>query len=33
MCPADDAHLTLEFSDRFVIQPTSTFFERRHDLP
>lgn len=22
MCPADDSHLTLEFSDHFVIQPT-----------
>lgn len=26
MCPADDAHLTLEFSDHFVIQPTIQFF-------
>lgn len=26
MCPADDAHLTLEFSDHFVIQPAITFW-------
>jgi UDP-N-acetylglucosamine 4,6-dehydratase len=26
MCPADDAHLTLEFFDHFVIQPTIQFF-------
>ncbi|WP_338849048.1 UDP-N-acetylglucosamine 4,6-dehydratase (inverting) [Massilia sp. W12] len=25
MCPADDAHLTLEFDDHFVIQPSITF--------
>ena len=25
MCPADDAHLTLEFHDHFVIQPSITF--------
>lgn len=25
MCPLDDAHLTLEFDDHFVIQPTITF--------
>ena len=25
MCPADDSHLTLEFRDHFVIQPTITF--------
>ena len=25
MCPADDAHLTLEFPDHFVIQPTIQF--------
>jgi UDP-N-acetylglucosamine 4,6-dehydratase len=25
MCPADDAHLTLEFSDHFVIRPTIQF--------
>lgn len=27
MCPADDSHLTLEFHDHFVIQPTISFFE------
>lgn len=26
MCPADDSHLTLEFSDHFLIKPTITFF-------
>lgn len=26
MCPADDSHLTLEFNDHFVIQPTIIFF-------
>lgn len=25
MCPADDAHLTLEFDDHFVIRPSITF--------
>jgi UDP-N-acetylglucosamine 4,6-dehydratase/5-epimerase len=25
MCPADDSHLTLEFEDHFVIQPTINF--------
>lgn len=25
MCPADDSHLTLEFNDHFVIQPTIQF--------
>jgi UDP-N-acetylglucosamine 4,6-dehydratase len=25
MCPADDSHLTLEFSDHFVIKPTIQF--------
>ena len=25
MCPADDSHLTLEFSDHYVIQPTIRF--------
>lgn len=28
MCPADDSHLTLEFSDHFVIQPTIQFSNR-----
>ncbi|WP_373532725.1 UDP-N-acetylglucosamine 4,6-dehydratase (inverting) [Vampirovibrio sp.] len=27
MCPADDSHLTLEFDDHFVIQPTIHFAE------
>jgi UDP-N-acetylglucosamine 4,6-dehydratase len=26
MCPADDSHLTLEFHDHFVIQPTIDFY-------
>jgi UDP-N-acetylglucosamine 4,6-dehydratase len=25
MCPRDDAHLTLEFSDHFVLQPSISF--------
>lgn len=25
MCPADDSHLTLEFDDHYVIQPTIQF--------
>jgi UDP-N-acetylglucosamine 4,6-dehydratase len=25
MCPADDSHLTLEFDDHYLIQPTITF--------
>jgi len=25
MCPADDSHLTLEFSDHFVLRPTIRF--------
>jgi len=28
MCPKDDAHLTLEFSDHYVIQPTITFVRK-----
>jgi len=28
MCPADDCHLTLEFSDHFVIQPALQFVAR-----
>ena len=27
MCPADDAHLTLEFDDHFVIRPTVKFYD------
>ena len=29
MCPADDSHLTLEFSDHYVIQPTILFTSQR----
>ena len=25
MCPSDDSHLTLEFADHFVLQPTIKF--------
>lgn len=28
MCPADDSHLTLEFADHYVIQPTIRFADR-----
>ncbi len=28
MCPSDDSHLTLEFGDHYVIQPTIVFSER-----
>ena len=28
MCPADDSHLTLEFDDHFVIQPSIRFLDR-----
>jgi UDP-N-acetylglucosamine 4,6-dehydratase len=31
MCPADDAHLTLEFDDHFVIQPSIRFFGFEND--
>jgi UDP-N-acetylglucosamine 4,6-dehydratase/5-epimerase len=32
MCPQDDSHLTLEFPDHFVIQPTITFWGgKNHD--
>lgn len=31
MCPADDSHLTLEFGDHFVIQPSIRFFQRDTD--
>ena len=27
MCPLDDSHLTLEFDDHFVIQPTIVFWD------
>jgi UDP-N-acetylglucosamine 4,6-dehydratase len=32
MCPADDSHLTLEFHDHFVIQPTITFTFSNNDF-
>jgi UDP-N-acetylglucosamine 4,6-dehydratase/5-epimerase len=32
MCPADDSHLTLEFSDHFVLRPTITFTSRTNDF-
>jgi UDP-N-acetylglucosamine 4,6-dehydratase len=32
MCPADDAHLTLEFQDHYVIRPTITFTHRDVDF-
>jgi UDP-N-acetylglucosamine 4,6-dehydratase len=31
MCPADDSHLTLEFDDHFVLQPTIRFQNIEHD--
>lgn len=30
MCPADDSHLTLEFADHYVIQPSITFAAKRN---
>lgn len=32
MCPADDSHLTIEFDDHFVIQPTISFTNRNPDF-
>lgn len=32
MCPADDAHLTLEFEDHYVIRPSITFVSRPNDF-
>lgn len=32
MCPADDSHLTLEFFDHYVIQPTIQFFHEANYL-
>lgn len=32
MCPADDCHLTLEFSDHFVIKPTIDFRGKQYDF-
>lgn len=31
MCPADDSHLTLEFDDHYVLQPTIRFYNREVD--
>ena len=31
MCPMDDSHLTLEFDDHFVLQPTIRFHNHDHD--
>lgn len=31
MCPSDDSHHTLEFSDHFVIQPSIKYFDRDID--
>lgn len=31
MCPEDDAHLTYEFSDHYVIRPSITFFKAPDD--
>jgi UDP-N-acetylglucosamine 4,6-dehydratase len=31
MCPADDSHLTLQFADHFVLQPTIRFHHRDSD--
>lgn len=30
MCPTDDSHLTLEFSDHYVIQPAIKFYHKEH---
>jgi UDP-N-acetylglucosamine 4,6-dehydratase len=32
MCPSDDSHLTLEFGDHYVLQPTITFNGRSNDF-
>jgi UDP-N-acetylglucosamine 4,6-dehydratase len=32
MCPSDDSHLTLEFADHFVIQPSIRFFGMELDF-
>ncbi|ASU40584.1 UDP-N-acetylglucosamine 4,6-dehydratase (inverting) [Herbaspirillum sp. meg3] len=31
MCPMDDSHLTLEFNDHFVLQPTIRFYNKSND--
>lgn len=32
MCPADDSHLTLEFTDHFVIRPSINFTDRNNEF-
>jgi len=32
MCPSDDSHLTIEFSDHFVIMPSIVFFSRKNNF-
>jgi UDP-N-acetylglucosamine 4,6-dehydratase len=32
MCPADDSHLTLEFSDHFLIRPSITFYNSSNNF-
>ena len=32
MCPSDDSHLTLEFKDHYVIQPSINFFDDNYDF-
>lgn len=32
MCPADDSHLTLEFTDHYVLRPTISFHGRGNDF-
>ena len=32
MCPSDDSHLTIEFTDHFVITPSISFFSRENDF-
>ncbi|MBK1679951.1 UDP-N-acetylglucosamine 4,6-dehydratase (inverting) [Rhodocyclus tenuis] len=32
MCPSDDSHLTLEFSDHYVMRPTITFSSRSNNF-
>lgn len=31
MCPRDDSHLTVQFSDHFVIKPTIKYFDQNND--
>jgi len=31
LCPADNSHLTLEFSDHYVMRPTIKFYDRGYD--